>query len=79
MISCWPSMLVCLLSSLSEELSAAVTMELLYYYARSHQDSFDGRLHFAQEILRSIFLPLSRRLILTPIICRLLGEPIGHG
>ena len=26
-----------------EELSAAVTMELLYYYAPAHQDSFDVR------------------------------------
>ena len=26
-----------------EELSAAVTMELLYYYALAHQDSFDVR------------------------------------
>ena len=36
-----------------EELSAAVTMELLYYYALAHQDSFDVRWIRAAALLSS--------------------------
>lgn len=32
-----------------EELSALVVMELLYYYALAHQDSFDGELVFEHK------------------------------
>ena len=46
-----------------EELSAAVTMELLYYYALAHQDSFDVRWIKSKSIAEHLFAPLSRRLI----------------
>ena len=46
-----------------EELSAAVTMELLYYYALAHQDSFDVRWINSKSIAEHLFEPLSRRLI----------------
>jgi len=46
-----------------EELSAAVTMELLYYYALAHQDSFDVRWIKSKSIAEHLFSPLSRRLI----------------
>ncbi len=46
-----------------EELSAAVTMELLYYYALAHQDSFDVRWINSKSIAENIFKPLSQRLI----------------
>ena len=46
-----------------EELSAAVTMELLYYYALAHQDSFDVRWIKSKSISEHLFAPLSRRLI----------------
>ena len=46
-----------------EELSAAVTMELLYYYALAHQDSFDVRWINSKSIAKHIFEPLSKRLI----------------
>ena len=45
-----------------EELSAAVTMELLYYYALAHQDSFDVRWIQSRSIAEQLFAPLSRRL-----------------
>ena len=45
-----------------EELSAAVTMELLYYYALAHQDSFDVRWIKSKSIGEQLFAPLSRRL-----------------
>lgn len=45
-----------------EELSAAVTMELLYYYALAHQDSFDVRWIKARSIAEQLFAPLSARL-----------------
>jgi uncharacterized protein with NAD-binding domain and iron-sulfur cluster len=45
-----------------EELSAAVTMELLYYYALAHQDSFDVRWINSKSIAEHLFEPLSRRL-----------------
>ncbi|MFM7267616.1 MAG: FAD-dependent oxidoreductase [Cyanobium sp.] len=45
-----------------EELSAAVTMELLYYYALAHQDSFDVRWIKSKSIAEHLFQPLSRRL-----------------
>ncbi|QEY33056.1 zeta-carotene desaturase [Synechococcus sp. RSCCF101] len=46
-----------------EELSAAVTMELLYYYALAHQDSFDVRWIRSKSIAEHLFQPLSQRLI----------------
>ncbi|QNI91859.1 FAD-dependent pyridine nucleotide-disulfide oxidoreductase [Synechococcus sp. BOUM118] len=45
-----------------EELSAAVTMELLYYYALAHQDSFDVRWIKCNSIGEQLLAPLSRRL-----------------
>ncbi|MDA7431439.1 FAD-dependent oxidoreductase [Synechococcus sp. AH-601-O20] len=45
-----------------EELSAAVTMELLYYYALAHQDSFDVRWIKSKSIAEHVFAPLSERL-----------------
>ena len=45
-----------------EELSAAVTMELLYYYALAHQDSFDVRWIKSRSIAEQLFAPLSKRL-----------------
>jgi len=45
-----------------EELSAAVTMELLYYYALAHQDSFDVRWIKSKSIAEHVFAPLSTRL-----------------
>ncbi len=45
-----------------EELSAAVTMELLYYYALAHQDSFDVRWIKSKSIAEHIFAPLHRQL-----------------
>ena len=45
-----------------EELSAAVTMELLYYYALAHQDSFDVRWMKSKSIAEHLFAPLSQRL-----------------
>ncbi len=45
-----------------EELSAAVTMELLYYYALAHQDSFDVRWIKSKTIAEQLLAPLSERL-----------------
>ena len=45
-----------------EALSAAVTMELLYYYALAHQDSFDVRWIKAKSIAEQLIAPLSERL-----------------
>ena len=45
-----------------EELSAAVTMELLYYYALAHQDSFDVRWIGSKTIAEQLIAPLSVRL-----------------
>ena len=45
-----------------EELSAAVTMELLYYYALAHQDSFDVRWIRSRTIAEQLIKPLSERL-----------------
>ena len=46
-----------------EELSAAVTMELLYYYALAHQDSFDVRWISKGTVASSLIAPLAERLI----------------
>ena len=46
-----------------EELSAAVTMELLYYYALAHQDSFDVRWINGSSIAEQLIAPLAERLI----------------
>ena len=45
-----------------EELSAAVVMELLFFYALSHQDSFDVRWIKKGSVASSFFLPLHRHL-----------------
>jgi len=54
-----------------------VTMELLYYYRNW---PIKTRLHCAgwdrsKSIAEQCFCPLNRRLNLTPIICRCLGNP----
>ena len=46
-----------------EELSAAVTMELLYYYALAHQDSFDVRWIRTGSIAEQLIAPLAERLL----------------
>jgi len=46
-----------------EELSAAVTMELLYYYSFAHQDSFDVRWIRSRSIAEQLIAPLAERLI----------------
>ncbi|MCB4427937.1 NAD(P)-binding protein [Synechococcus sp. MU1643] len=46
-----------------EELSAAVTMELLYYYALAHQDSFDVRWIRSASIAEQLIAPLAERLL----------------
>ena len=46
-----------------EELSAAVTIELLYYYSFAHQDSFDVRWIRAKSVGEALMAPLARRLI----------------
>jgi hypothetical protein len=45
-----------------EELSALVVMELLYYYALAHQDSFDVRWIKNGTVADSLILPLSQML-----------------
>jgi len=45
-----------------EELSAAVVMELLYFYALAHQTSFDVRWLKKGSVSSSIFLPLHQKL-----------------
>lgn len=57
-----PTLLVGLFNP-PEELSAAVTMELLYYYSFAHQDSFDVRWIRARSIAEALIAPLARRLI----------------
>ena len=46
-----------------EELSALVVMELLYYYALAHQDSFDVRWIKNGTVSDSLILPLAERLM----------------
>ena len=45
-----------------EDLSAAIVMDLLYFYAFAHQTSFDVRWIKKQSILESIILPLFTKL-----------------
>ena len=45
-----------------EELSALVVMELLYYYALAHQDSFDVRWMRSGTVQSSIIFPLAKKL-----------------
>ena len=45
-----------------EELSALVVMELLYYYALAHQDSFDVRWIKNGTVADSLIQPLAERL-----------------
>ncbi len=46
-----------------EELSAALTMELLYYYALAHQDSFDVRWIRSGSIAEQLIAPLAECLL----------------
>jgi len=46
-----------------EELSALVVMELLYYYALAHQDSFDVRWIKKGTVSDSLIQPLAERLV----------------
>lgn len=46
-----------------EELSAAVAMELLYYYALAHQNSFDVRWIKSKSISENLIAPLALRLL----------------
>ena len=55
-----------------EELSAAVTMELLYYYALAHQDSFDVRWIRSGSIAEQLIAPW-RNACSTPV-CSLFWE-----
>ena len=45
-----------------EELSAAVTMELLYFYALAHQTSFDVKWMRKKSIAECVISPLAKRL-----------------
>ena len=56
-----PTLLVGLFKP-AEELSAAVVMELLYYYALAHQTSFDVRWIKDKSIAENIISPLSKLL-----------------
>ncbi|KAG5186618.1 oxidase [Tribonema minus] len=56
-----PTLLVGLFKA-PEELSAAVAMELLYYYALAHQTSFDVRWIKKSSIAEAIIAPLAARL-----------------
>ena len=46
-----------------EEVSALVVMELLYYYALAHQDSFDVRWIKKGTVSESLIAPLAEKLI----------------
>ena len=46
-----------------EELSALVVMELLYYYALAHQDSFDVRWIKKRSVSECLIAPLAERLM----------------
>lgn len=56
-----PTLLVGLFKA-PEELSAAVAMELLYFYALAHQTSFDVRWIKSRSISELIIAPLAKRL-----------------
>ena len=56
-----------------EELSAAVTMELLYYYALAHQDSFDVRWIRSASIAEQLIAPLAERLLDSGLLTVLAG------
>ena len=56
-----------------EELSAAVTMELLYYYALAHQDSFDVRWIRSGSIAEQLIAPLAERLLASGLLTVLGG------
>ena len=56
-----------------EELSAAVTMELLYYYALAHQDSFDVRWIRSASIAEQLIAPLAERLLNSGLLTVLAG------
>ena len=57
-----PTLLIGLFKA-PEELSAAVTMELLYFYALAHQTSFDVRWIKSGTIASCIFSPLNAYLV----------------
>lgn len=57
-----PTLLVGLFKA-PEELSAAVVMELLYFYALAHQSSFDVRWIKRSTVANCIFAPLSEQLM----------------
>ena len=66
------------------ELSAAVSMELLYYYALAHQTSFDVRWIKRGSIAESIIAPLAERLIARHGLvvrggCRVAGVDLDGG
>jgi hypothetical protein len=56
-----PTLLVGLFKA-PEELSAAVALELLYYYALAHQTSFDVRWIREPSIAEAIIAPLAAKL-----------------
>jgi hypothetical protein len=56
-----PTLLVGLFKA-PEELSAAVALELLYYYALAHQTSFDVRWIKEPSIAEAIIAPLAAKL-----------------
>ena len=61
-----------------EELSAAVTMELLYYYSFAHQDSFDVRWIRANSVGEALMAPLARKLMESHGL-RVLGGTLAMG
>jgi uncharacterized protein with NAD-binding domain and iron-sulfur cluster len=61
-----------------EELSAAVTMELLYYYSFAHQDSFDVRWIRANSVGEALIAPLARKLMESHGL-RVLGGTLATG
>ncbi|KAL7548131.1 hypothetical protein ACHAWF_011422 [Thalassiosira exigua] len=56
-----------------EELSALVVMELLYYYALAHQDSFDVRWIKSGTVSDSLIQPLAERLMEDKYRLKVLG------
>ena len=56
-----------------EELSALVVMELLYYYALAHQDSFDVRWIKKGTVSDSLISPLAERLMNEDFGLKVLG------
>lgn len=61
-----------------EELSAAVVMELLYYYALAHQDSFDVRWIKSKSISEILIAPLSE-LLMSKYNLKVMGGTFASG